>query len=272
MAEAQQKCEPTLGQETEQAASASLERRGVLARLIAAWLFGLLCAFTCLFVAQMVDVICAQLYTLWEGPVTEFLFYLLPIAVLVCSLVLVVLPLWLGRIRMAGLALNGEDFALRECFYYFTSLARHWRAVRVGLSALLMAAVPASFCALACFGSYQIFDLVRSSLHANLLAVIAAQLILLALGIFALLMLLSGRFLLFAALAVGNEELSLSRCLSLALSAGRVTDVFRTVCRWLWYLFLSLCTVGVLYVLRYAHLITLSYLRLAQTLCPKGEQ
>lgn len=263
--------EPTLSRRVEREAAEAMEQKGAPAKLIAALLFCLTCTYACVFVAQLIDIIGMYLLRFFDSTVAHAVLYLLPLAVLAASLLFGVLPLWLGRVRMAGLIVEGEDPELRELFYYFTSVRRHWRAVRICLTALLQTALPAALIGLAAYGMYRLYWLIQAPLHANLLAVIVANFLLFGLGLAALLVLLSGRWLLFLGIAVGNEELSFGRSLRLAFSCGHVFDVFRFCCRRAWHLLLSLVSIGVLYVLRYAHTLPTSYLRLAKALCPKGE-
>ena len=95
---------------------------------------------------------------------------------------------------------------------------------------------------------------------------------LMALALSAAIFLLCGLYLLFAAIAVGNEEMSVWNAFVAALGYGKrnLISIFLFSLHSLWHLVLSLCTFGVLLVFWYAHHYTLSYLRLSMALT-KGE-
>ena len=182
--------------------------------------------------------------------------------------VLLVMPLWLGRLRMAGLLLAEEKPLYRECFYYFKRPARYARAV--GTSAVI-----AFFAILFGFGVFGVFAgavllyravlLVYLPRVAFLLFFVALQL---AIAAAAGLLYLAGYLLPFAAIAVGNEEISVAAALARALRVGRRQSgksfVF-ALWQLLW-LVLSLLSVMVLYVLWYSHYFNLIYLRYSMTL------
>ena len=144
-------------------------------------------------------------------------------AVLAVAVIALLLPLWAGRIRMAGLVAAGRECALSALFYYFCSPRLWWRGVCVTLLALLSLLFPP------CFGA--------------------------------------------AALYAGKETLSLCGALREAREGTRgkllrVLGFYGRVCL---HLLLSVLTLGVLWVLYYAHHSAVAYFEMTMTMDPKGD-
>ena len=121
---------------------------------------------------------------------------------------------------MGGLAAAGEECAKGELFYYFASLRRYWRAVRLaGLCALglLLPAIWIGGTLLVFFVWY--LDLLLADSFAAIFVLIGGVVAVLALCVFSLL--LAGFYLPFAAVAVGNEDISLGRACLRGLCMGR---------------------------------------------------
>jgi TRAP-type C4-dicarboxylate transport system permease small subunit len=80
---------------------------------------------------------------------------------------------------------------------------------------------------------------------------------------------LAGTYFAAVALAIGNESLNLLDCTALAFAAsrGRMGCIFRFVMRGVWHFLLSVITLGVLWLLYYAHHTSVTYMHLARTLC-----
>lgn len=173
-----------------------------------------------------------------------------------------VLPLWLGRLRMSGLLWQGELPVARELFYYFTAGKRLLRAWRIGFVALVGVFFPAGLI----YILYQCGYFLEPGLP---LALYTVGVLALAL----LLVFLSGFWLLFVGIAVGNESMPVRYALEHALLSGKrhFFTIVRFTLRSLLWLLLSLATMGVLLVLYFAHFYNLSYLRLCMALCPKED-
>ena len=192
--------------------------------------------------------------------------------ILLCLFLL--LPVWLGRLRMAGLLSLGERPTYGACFYYFGKRERYFRAL--GASAILVLIY-----GLAGLAVYGVFAGVFNLYHAVLLfylprlaPLLLALLLHVALAATAGIVYLAGAFLPFAALVVGNEELSPLAALIRAVRVGRKSlgkNFIFAIKGLLWLLF-SLATVMVLYVLWYSHYFNLIYLRYSKALCEEASQ
>ena len=179
--------------------------------------------------------------------------------------VLLVLPIWLGRLRMAGMLLAGEVPAYGTCFYYFKTKRRYARACAVVLILVLVYGLAG----LASYGAFAgVFSLYHAVLVYYLPRVAPLLLVLLlhvALAVTLGILYLLGTFFPFAAIAVGNEELSVREAFARAVCAGRgnLGKHFVFAIRQLLNLALCLVSVMVLYVLWYSHYFNLIYLRYA---------
>ena len=255
----------------ERAASAVLQRDGALAKMVASGIFCLLLAFAWVFFVQLIEVL-----ILWILPPTatdlSTFFYLLRAGLLGLGLLLLILPVWLGRVRLAGLLLKDGDPALREIFHYFGDLHLYWRAVRIGATLVIQALLPILLAALAFGGAFALYDALRISEPDRIAVALLVIVLVFCVQLSLVLLLLSGIWIGFAALAVGNEQLPLSVALRRSLRGGRSFGaLFCFTLLWLWRLLLSFATLGVLFILRYSHKYLLSYLHLSEVLCPKGE-
>lgn len=255
----------------ERAASAALQRDGTLAKMVASGILCLLLAFAWVFFVQLIEVL-----ILWMLPPTatdlSLFFYLLRAGLLGLGLLLLILPVWLGRLRLAGLLLKDGDPALREVFHYFDTPRLYWRAVRIGAMLVIQALLPVLLTALAFGGAFALYDALRISEPKHVAVALLVIVLVFCVQLALVLILLSGVWLTFAALAVGNEQLPLSAALRRSLHCDRSLGfLFCFTLRWLWRLLLSFATLGVLFVLRYSHKYLLSYLHLSEVLCPKGE-
>ncbi len=196
------------------------------------------------------------------------------VAVELLLLVALVIPVWLGKLRLSGLLCVGEEPQLCEVLYYFTSRERYFRAFRTGALTALLLILPAFAVAGLFFGAASLYNEVLTYYFSAPLAVLLFFVLLLVALLFsASIIYFSGAYLFFAAIVVGNENLRLRHALALSVRRGRkslfATFVFSL--RSLLLLALSLLTVGVLYVLWFSHYYNLSYMRLAMALCPKEE-
>ena len=194
----------------------------------------------------------------------------------VCGILLFlfVIPVWLGRLRVAGLLCAEKMPMMREMFYFFTSAARYKRALLLSLVLAVQVLLPLLICAGVIFGAFELyFQVFYFEFTATVAALLLICCLLVALAFAVLVLFLTGMYAATAAIAVGNEELSLFAvfCLSLKTGKRNLPAFFRFAMRSLWHMLLSLVTFGVLFVLWYAHHYMISYLRLSMALCPKGE-
>ncbi|MBE6595046.1 MAG: hypothetical protein E7644_04535 [Ruminococcaceae bacterium] len=239
--------------------SARMGKRGVMVTMLGSLLF---CGAATYMALCLSELLIALVHLL---PVTELTLALFTDgfhALGFLAFFLLVMPLWLGRLRMSGLLWRGDVPVAGELFYYFTAGRRLLRAWRVSFVALAGAFFPVGVI----FILYQCAYFLQPGAMLILYTVGVA---LLALG----LLLLSGFWLPFVGIAVGNESLPVRHALELALRAGRrhFKLITRFTLRSLLWLALSLVTMGVLLVLYFAHFYNLSYLRLCMAICPKEE-
>lgn len=189
-------------------------------------------------------------------------------------MLILLLPLWLGKLRMVGLWCVGNEPPSREVLYYFTSRRRYLRALRVGALTLLLLSLPALAVFLLFAGAWNLYVAVFDVHFGTFFAVsllLAALLAALSLSVGVLFF--GGIFFAFTALAVGNESLAVRRALLLAVSRGKknLRVIFRFSLRALWQLLLSLLTVGVLWVVWFSHRYNLAYLKLSMIMSPEEE-
>lgn len=254
-------------------ASGDLKRRGILATLVSSLLFGLILTFAWVTVFQLLAVL-VEYAAMTASPA---LITALEIGVYVISailLVALVAPVWLGRLRLAGLVCTGGMPQIKEVLYYYTSFRRLGRAALITLVLLLQILLPVSLVAGGSVFLLWLYNEVLFFAVSDGLAVV-----LLLFGFFVLLVLfvgtilLSGVWTLFAALAVGNESIPVFRALALALRVGgkRLGTLVLFSLRSLWHLFLCAVSFGILYLYWYSHHYLLSYLRLSMALCSEKE-
>ena len=255
-------------------ASDILKKPGHLTLSIQSLLFCLLTFFVWITVTQLLTIpfeyALEQTESIAAMMALEGIYYF----VIGTLLFLMVFPAFLGRLRLAGRMCTGDVPMVREVLYYFSSAARYRRALVLSLVLTVQVLLPVLLCSLAFLGAFELYFQVfffEFSPLVSALLLIAALLVVLALSVGVLF--LTGLFQMTAAIAVGNEELSVFGALRLALRKGskRLGTLFRFSMRSLWHLLLSLVTFGVLFVLWYAHHYIISYLRLCMALCPKGE-
>ena len=218
--------------------------------------FGLY-SFFCMVFAVLRLFIFGETALFVVGTVIDALFY--------ASLFFLVGPLFLGRLRMAGLLFHGRVSLQKEQFYYILSPRRYGRALLVVAIGVLALAPAVGTVMLSVTGAQWVYVWLVFRGVASTLALLAYVGLLLATLLPLLLVLyLSCVFFAFPVLMVGNEELSLKAGLLCSLRLGwRLRSrIFR------WYLYvlknlaLSFFTVGILYLLRYGQEHLLSYVSL----------
>ena len=223
----------------------------------------LLCRFLAVFMVLYLPTSTANLLQLTVIPV-------LSTVLVVC----LVLPVWLGRLRMAGLLLLDEQPTYGALFYYFGKRCRYAKALLV--SAVL--ALAYGLLGLALYGTavgawhlYQAVILVYLPQYAAISLLVLLPLVL---AVMAGALYLSGIFLPFAALFVGNEELPFGALLARSVRVGRknLTKIFVFSLKQLGWLALCLVSVMVLYVLWYSHYFNLIYLRYSMALFEEDVQ
>ena len=251
-------------------ATSVLKRPGNLPLMIASLLFLAVMLVTWMTVMQLLAIPInsweqAANYAWWATVPLESLYWLLA----ALSLWVFVMPFALGRVRLAGRMCLGEMPALREIFYYYSSLRRFGRGLAVGFLLLLEALIPIGVAAgafAAVIGLYNGFLVTALDPLYAILILLAG--LLLAAGITLVVAPVCIFYMLSTAIAVGNEEISVLRALGLALKYAFKN--LGTVCLFslisLLHLILSLCTVGVLHLLWYGHHYIISYLCLAMAL------
>ena len=228
--------------------------------LMGGWLFCRLClVLALLFLPQAVS----ELLQITAIPALEILLA-----------VFLLLPIWLGRLRMAGLLSLGERPVYSACFYYFGTRKRYFRAVGAAVILVLIYGLAG----LAVYGAFAgVFNLYHEALLYYMPRIAPLLLVLLlhvALAVTAGAIYLAGAFLPFVALVVGNEELSPLAALARAVRVGRkrLGKSFIFALKQLLWLLFSLATVMVLYVLWYSHYFNLIYLRYSRALCEEASQ
>ncbi len=250
---------------------AALHRNGTLPLLTCALLFCLLVTFAVYCLIQL------ALYLVGLFEATQTAAVIMEIALILLELLLFlacVIPLWLAKLRMAGLVALGEEPPLSALFYYFTSPRHYARAWRIGALMTLLFLLPAAAAFGLFFGAWNLYTEVFSFYFSGPAAVLLLIVcLLLALAISASVFFFSGAYVAFAAVAIGNEDMCVRHAFCLAVRAGKrnLVHIFLFSLKSLLWLLLSLATVGVLHVLWFSHYYNLSYMRLSMILVPKEE-
>ena len=255
-------------------AAAELKRSGNLATLISSFLFCLVVTFAWVTVMQLLAVLMERAaFTVTSQPLLTALEWgyglLLAVLFALCAA-----PVWLGRLRLAGRVAMGEQPLVKEVLYYFTSVRRFGRAVLTALIVALQVMLPLTVLVGGAVGVFYLYNEVLLFTVSDGIAILLMLFgVLLLILLAPVLLLLSGFWLSFAAIAVGNEELSVLKALGLALRTGKrnLIPQFLFTLRALRHLFLSAVTIGVLYLFWYSHHYLVSYVRLSVALCAKKE-
>ena len=253
------------------AASKDLGQGAALLSLTLSWLFCLVAVFTVYLLAVVQSGLFARFAPDFPTAAADGLCYVL-IGVLA---VFFVLPLFVGRLRMAGMIATGGDPLPKAVFYYFSFPRAYGRGLAVGLVYLLSLALPVAPVTGAVIGAFALYNKVFSVRLSLVVAVLLLiLLLLLCVGLALLCLYLSGLHFAAAALAAGNEDLSVLRAFRAAFACGRrrCGTVFLFLMDRAWRLILSLLTVGVLWILYYAHQTTLAYWHLTIALRREAEQ
>lgn len=251
--------------DAEKESARCLGSRGALVPLLIAFLFFSLTAVGCGALYSVLSVFCARLGA--------------PGAADTACLVLAVLfflffamPAFFGRMRLSGLTLLGEEVSAREVLHYYTSPRLLGRSFVLSLAYLTALFAPYAVAAGGIAGSVSLLEnILLPELNVTPATGIFLLCCVLALVLGALTFLASGLLIFAPGIAVGNEELPLTEAFRHAFSVGKKHIL--TVCvyrvRSIVFVLLSLLTVGVLYVLYFAHRIQLTYLCLCMEL--KGD-
>ena len=254
-------------------ASDDLKRRGALATMVSSLLFCLILTIAWFTVLQLL-FIPVEYAALTAAPILITVLEIGVYAVSAVLLIMLVVPAWLGRLRLAGLICTGGTPQVRDVLYFYTSPRRWGRAVQIALVLVLQLAFPV---ALISGGSVFLVWLYNEELIFAMNDVFAILLVVF--GFFLLFVLFLGSILLsgvwttFTALAVGNDKLPVLHALKIALRTGRArlgTLAVFTL-HSLWHLLLSVVTLGILYMYWYSHHYLLSYLRLSMAICSEKE-
>ena len=184
------------------------------------------------------------------------------------------MPVWFGRLRMAALLTEGVEVTVRDILYYFGEKKRLFRAWRISMVAGLICVLLA-VAVTVLFGGVLIlyFNVFSPNLKPFFAVLLLLACLLGVLLITTVILLLSGVFLPFVAVALGNESLDVRRAFAISVRAakGNVGYIFRFTLRQIPHVLLSLVTIGVYYIFWYAPRFVLSYLHLSQVLCPKED-
>lgn len=181
------------------------------------------------------------------------------------------MPVAFGRMRLSGLLLKGERVHAGELLHYYRPqlLCRSFLLSLIHLTALFLPLAVAVIGVVLSRMLYVTVLLPAMNIGAATLIFLGLAALSPLLG--AVLFLVSGLFYFTAGFAVGNEQMPLGSAVRASVRTGtrnmRAIAVFRT--QNVVYIFLSLLTVGVLYVLYFGHRIQLTYLDLCETL--KGD-
>ena len=223
----QQSCEmpdlqkgPSASREAMRLATQKMGRGQGLVSLLLSLLLGMMTVFAAyLFASVLVQVLIG--YTSLTVRSLLVIYYVAT----VCFLLPTAIPLFVGRIRMAGLVAIGREGSLCEALYYYASPRLLMRAMGIGVLWVL------SVISLPAFGA--------------------------------------------VALAVADDDLPLFSALCLACKRGihHAGAIFKFWLCTLWHLLLSVLTLGVLWLLYYAHHTTVAYFELTMMITddPKGE-
>lgn len=252
------------------AASKDLGRGGALLSLTLSWLFCLVAVFTVYLLAVVQSGLFARFAPDVPTPVSDGICY----ALIALLAVFFVLPLFVGRVRMAGLIATGEDLLPKAVFHYFSSPRAYARGIAVGLLYLFsftLAVAPVTGAFIGAFTLYSHVLSVRFPLAAAVLLLVL--MLLLCVGLVLLSLYLSGLYFTAVALAAGNGDLPVRRAFLAAFAGGRrrCGIVFLFWMDRAWRLILSLLTVGVLWVVYYAHQTVLAYWHLTISLRREAE-
>lgn len=129
------------------AREAMLRARASLSGKTVTMVLSLLFCLTAIYAWYLLSVLLATaLIALSRDALLVFVLYF---AALSITLVGVLLPLWAGRVRMAGLVAAERSCEPRELFYYFRSPRRFLRGIGVMLLLVLSVLFPPCFCAAA---------------------------------------------------------------------------------------------------------------------------
>lgn len=262
---------PSLTKSVHVQAQQLLARPHTLPTLISALLFCLLVTVM-LYSAQ--SLLYYTAYLVVKSEVCFALIEGLLLVLLGLAFWLICMPLWLAKLRMAGLLWYDRVPAAREILYGFSTRSRYFRALRVGALQMLLYLLPMMAVGGLFAGAYNVFKILYASVNVWIAFLALPPLFLVAVALSAFVLFLSGFTVLFGAVAVGNETLSVRGAFVIAVRVGRknLKTLFVFALKNLLWLLLSLATVGILYALWFSHRYTLSYLRLSIILTSKENE
>ena len=267
---APRECEADPVRQAEERAFSALGKGGGLLPLILASLFCLLLGFFVYFCAVWLSDILLLATALPPAVILVFCVILASVMILV-----LLLPTLIGRLRMAGLFAAGERVLAKEVFYYYTSPRAFLRGAWIGATYLFALAAPLVLAAGAFLGSFLLYTHVFVALMPTVVAAVFFVLCDLACcALLFLLVYLAGTYFAAVALAIGNESLNLLDCVTRAFAAsrGKMGCIFRFVMRVVWHFLLSLVTLGVLWIMYYAHHGSVAYMSISRTLCTQDSE
>ncbi len=244
------------------AAKRTLGKGSTLLNMVLVTLFCLL-AFVALYFFFTLLVYMLSSYTLLD----DELIVAVCVGAFALGVWLLLAPLLLGRLRMGGLAQKWGECMTGDLFYYFTTVTRYRRGIVLGLLYLLFFLVPIGIVGFAFLGSFLLYVNVLT-LALNELGALFVLIACYALsgGILVLCVFLTGFYLPMLAVALANEERTVLSALRIGLGMvrGRMRIHYRFSMCVLLHFLLSLLTLGVLWLLYYAHHTTLAYWHLVR--------
>lgn len=236
---------------------ARLAERGNLLALVLSSILVMVMAFAAIFLMGLASFVLTGLTKL---PIWATNGISIALAALV--LLFVVLPMIVGRVRLALLMVKGETPLVKETFYYFTSPRRYGRALLVGLLFAACLAVSAALVAGAVYGVYVLYEEILVvflvPLAANLMVALGYHLVAaVALAIF----FVSGIWLPCTLIATSEEGICVLRAFGRGFALGGKR--FGCFLRYLWQVLLrfliSLPTIGVLWLLYFENYALIGY-------------
>lgn len=255
-------------------ASALLRRRGNALLLILTLLFAIAVTFAWLTLFDLVEVLT---YFFLGDEIEYGVYFIAELSIgffrWIAFLVLV-MPVWIGRWRVAGMVALGKKPQLFEMLHYFTSWRLHRRAVQIALRLAFCTLLPLALCVGLFVFSFVLYrDIFCIEFYTRFANILLALCLLGALLVTAILFIATGGYALLIAVVIGNESLSWREARQIAFHAGwhRLGAILSFRLRTLLHIILSVPTLGILFLAYYAHHIILSYMRLAMALCPKGD-
>lgn len=252
-------------------ATAVLEKGGNHITMILSSLFCLLAFYALYIFAVVLNGLLGLLPFL--GPIYTRVLLFGYETLLATLLIFFVLPAFSGYLRLAGLMLIGENPLLRQMLYYYHP-TRLMRGVGIGLCLAFAVGVPAGLVGGGFSLSILFYEEVMEKALGTYLAILPlAGLMALSIALGLLGLFLVGFFMPAAAIAAGNETLSLREAILRGVAIGRrnLRLQFAFSRKVLWHLLVSAFTCFILWLLYYGPQATIAYLHQSMMMDLKGD-